>query len=422
MFKRLLNYTAVALCLLTCYGCPVSWAETYEYDGKKPHDLYALYELLSARPEGVKMVEDSLAVLGEATQRSNYVFVGSYAYYSEKSVTQLLDFVERGNTAFIAAYQLPEDLGYHLFGDACFNDYYLDQNDKFPTLYLDTVPLVLGTDTFTQYHFWDYLPYARATYYMDGSLLCDDAFDNEIKGFVAYDNINYVRLHWGEGDFYFHTNPVFLTNYYLADSLRHDYAEATLAALGPGPVYWDEHSRVSPSVTRKRNNQRNQQNQQAYGGGRSLLSGNEALSYIQQQPPLALAWYTLLFTALLFLFLRGRRRQRIIPVITRRENSSKRYVDTMSRLVLQGENHGALARQELNSLRFYLNERYGVRWKDGTPPPENLAELLGISPEVASRAVVEIRLVQKKAYLDEADLMRFHRAIEPIFQLQAFNK
>lgn len=417
MRKRFFAYGAVACCLLTFYGCPANWTETYRHDGKNPHDLYALYELLEARPEGLEILEDSLAVLNDVAVASNYIFVGSYAYFNEKSVTQLLDFVEQGNTAYISAYQLPEDLGYHLFGDACFNDYYLDQTDKFPTLYLDTVTLTLGIDTFTQRHLWNYKPSNRAANYIDGSLLCDDSFDNEIKGFLQYDNINYVRLHWGAGDFYFNANPISLTNYYLVDSVRSSYAEATLAALGPGPVYWDEYSRVPPAVARQRNNQRNQRNQQGYSGGRSLLRGNEALSYIQQQPPLALAWYTLLFTVILFLILKGRRRQRIIPLIAPKENSSKRFIDTMSRLVYQGENHGALARQELNSLRFQLNERYGVHWKDGDPPPENLADLLGISEEVASRALIEIRIVQKKNYLEASDLIRFHWAIEPLFKL-----
>ena len=233
MLKRLLTSGAVAICLLTFSGCPANWAETYEYDGENPHDLYALYELLEARPEGLEMVEDSLSVLDEVA--GNYIFVGNYAYFNEKSVTQLLDFVERGNTAYIAAYQLPEDLGYHLFGDACFNDYYLEQDEKYPPLYLDTVMLTLGMDTFTQHHVWDHRPYSRAAHYIDGSLLCDEAFDNEIKGFVQYDHVNFVRLHWGEGDFYFNTNPIFLTNYYLVDSVRLGYGKAALAALGPGP-------------------------------------------------------------------------------------------------------------------------------------------------------------------------------------------
>lgn len=417
MLKRALTYGAAAICLLTFYGCPMNWSETYRYDEENPYDLYALYELLDARPEGLTFVEDSLAVLTEETEKSNYLFIGHYAYYGERSVTQLLDYVERGNNAFIAANEMPEDLGYHLFGDGCFNDYYLDQGDKFPAMYLDTVNLELRGNEYMLEHIYRHQPSQRAAHYIDPSLLCDEAFDNEALGYVQFENINFVRLHWGEGDFYFHSNPIFLTNYYLADSLRHAYAENVLAALGPGKVYWDEYSRVPPAVARQRNNQQAKRNNRQYSGGRNLLTGNEALSYIQEQPPLALAWYALLFTGILFLILKGRRRQRIIPTIVRRDNSSKRFIDTMSRLVFQGGNHGALARQELASLRFHLQERYGIRWKEGEPPPENLADLIGASPELAQRALIEIRIVQKKQYLEESDLIRFHRAIEPLFRL-----
>lgn len=416
MLKRLLTYGIGGLALLSLYGCPPNWAETYRYNNKDPYDVYALYELLKARPEGVELVEDSLSQLRELPTPSNYLFVGQYAFYGERSVTELLDYVERGNTAFIAAYQLPEDLGYHLFGDACFNEYYLDQDDKFPALYLDTVRLETEA-TYALPQLYRHKPSPRATHYLDESLLCDEAYDNEVMGYLQYEHINYVRLAWGEGNFYFLTNPVFLTNYYLADTAYYAYAEDVLAALGPGPVVWDEHSRLPPSVARQRTNQRNQRNQRQYGGGRNLLTGNEALSYVQQQPALALAWYTLLLTGVLFLVLRARRKQRIIPAVVRRDNSSKRFIDTMSRLVLQGGNHGALARQELASLRFHLKERYGVRWKENEPPPENLADLIGAPPELAERALIEIRIVQKKEYLEESDLVRFHRAVEPLFRL-----
>lgn len=417
MYKRLLQHGLAAVCLLTLYGCPVNWAETYHYDDTDPYDLYALYELLEARPEGLELVEDSLAVIAGAPEPANYVFVGKYAYYNERSVTQLLDFVERGNTALIAAYEMPEDLGYHLFGDGCFNDYHLDQFGKFPFFYLDTVLLEVRAQAYELVHVNRHEPSYRSAYYMDESLLCDEGFDNEVLGYLQSDNINYVRLHWGEGDFYFHTNPIFLTNYYVADSLRYAYAGEVLSVLGEGPVYWDEHSRLPAPVARQRTARRNTQNQRKYGGGRNLLKGNEALSYIQRQPPLALAWYTLIFTTLLFLVLRGRRRQRIIPVITRPDNSSKRFIDTMSRLVHQGENHGALARQELNGLRFHLKSRYGIRWKEGEPPPDNLAELTGAPPEVVQRALIEIRLIQKSIAIEETALVRFHRAIEPLFNL-----
>ena len=147
------------------------------------------------------------------------------------------------------------------------------------------------------------------------------------------------------------------------------------------------------------------------------MTGNEALSYIQEQGPLALAWYTLIIAALLYVIFRGKRRQRIIPSIDRRENSSKRFIDTISRLVYQKGNHAAIARQELGNLRFHLQEKYGIHWKEGQAPPENLAELTGISPEVAEKALIEIRIVQGKIEIEELALMRFYRAIEPLYKL-----
>ncbi|MEL7161598.1 MAG: hypothetical protein AAFN92_12640, partial [Bacteroidota bacterium] len=180
---------------------------------------------------------------------------------------------------------------------------------------------------------------------------------------------------------------------------------------------WDETSRVPPTVARQRQNQRNRQAGNGYSGGRNLLTGNEALSYIQEQPPLALAWYLLVVTALLYVIFRGKRRQRVIPRIHRRNNSSKRFIDTLSRLVYQKGNHGALARQELANLRYHLKERFGVRWKENEPPPDNLAELVGVQETVARKALIEIRMMQKKSALTEGELVRFYRAITPLYKL-----
>lgn len=399
--------------LLVLCGCQTDWYESFDYKDKGAHDLYILHELLSSRPAGLVTITDSLTLLSDSTRRGNYLFVGKYAHYPERSVTQLLDFVERGNTAFIAARALPEDLAYHLFGDQCFAGEYLSQDERFPRFFRDTVTLLLPKDTFLQAHLWDYEVYDREANYLEGSLLCDPALDHEILGFVDYEYINFVRLGWGAGDFFFNAQPLSLTNYYLADSLRARYAAASLSVLGEGPIYWDEASRTPPPVTRARNPSRQDP---AYDGGRNLLKGNPALSYIQQQPALALAWYTLLATALLFILLRGRRRQRIIPLMARRENTSRRFIDTLSRLRRRGQDHAALAQREIDHLRYHLNERFALRWKEGAPPPEQLAQLTGLPEAIIARAVAEIQLVQSGKDVDETRLFQLHRALAPLFR------
>lgn len=416
-----LFYACVVIFTSGCSGCWTNWRESYRYDYKQPFDTYVLHELLESRPEGLVLVEDSLSLLATGPAAgANYVFVGSYAYYTDKSVTQLLDFVERGNTAFIAANELPEDLATHLFGSDCYYAFY-DDSERMGSLQLDTVGLQLtaGDESFVLYNVYNYEPTPRTTRYINAGLLCDEALDHEIIGTLEEYNANFLRLNWGKGNFYFHANPVFFTNYYLVDSLQYKYAEASLAGiLGEGPVYWDEASRVPPTVARQRNQQRaRNQPGGGYNGGRNLLSGNEALSYIQEQGPLALAWYTLILAALLYVVFRGKRRQRIIPVINRRENASQRFIDTISRLVFQKGHHLALARQEVASLRYHLQDRFAVRWKDNDPPPENLAELIGAEEKVVERALIEIRIVQGRQQLTDGELMRFYRSIEPLYRL-----
>ncbi|MEM9929888.1 MAG: hypothetical protein AAF840_08730, partial [Bacteroidota bacterium] len=364
-------------------------------------------------------VDDSLAALRDTLAGpSNYIFVGEYAYYNETSVTDLLDYVERGNNAFIAAYDLPEELGTSLFSYDCYYSFY-DTDERMLSESMDTVMMQLLWDSteFEVYNVYDFEPFNRLTSYFNGGLFCDDLLDNEIIGTFSEVNINFARLNWGQGNFYVHTNPLFFTNYYLVDSLQYQYAEAILAVLGPGPVYWDESCRVPPSAARKRSNQSARNSGRGYNGGRNLLTGNEALSYIQEQAPLALAWYTLLVATFLYIIFRGKRRQRIIPIIHRRENSSKRFIDTISRLVYQKGHHLALAKQELASLRHFLLERFGLKWREGEPPPENLAEVTGIADAAAERALIEIRIIQNRKYLEDHELIRFYRAIEPIYKL-----
>ncbi|MEO0731504.1 MAG: DUF4350 domain-containing protein [Bacteroidota bacterium] len=418
MIRRCGYWCLLALGALSLQHCGLNWSESYEIDGKQPYDLYVLHQLLEARPQGMTTVEDSLSLLREA-EGSNYVFFGSFAYYNEQAITDLLDFVERGNTAFIAAYEPPPELATHLFGEDCyFKDadqqfgYYPDEN----YLSVDTAYLHLRVteSSYALPHLYNFKPYYRTTYFIPEEYLCDPELNSEFIGTVDVTSNNFARLPWGNGYFYLHTDPLYFTNYFLVDSLHYGYAADALSVLNDGPVFWDEVNRVPPSVARQR---RQQQAGNNYSGGRNLLRGNEALRYIQEQPELALAWYLLIAATLLYVLFRGKRRQQIIPRIHQRGNSSKRFIDTLSRLVYQKGNHMALARQEMGSLRYHLKERFGVRWKEGEAPPENLAELVGAEAAVAQRAIFEIRMIQKKEGLTAMELARFYRAIAPLYKL-----
>ncbi|PPK87541.1 uncharacterized protein DUF4350 [Neolewinella xylanilytica] len=416
MRRTVLYYGLAGVLLSTFLGCSfTNWDENYDLEGKQPFDLLALRELLAARPGGLSVLRDTADLHRlDTLSSSTYLYIGDYPYYSDATVERLLAYVARGNTAFIAANTLPEGLATQLFGDYCPENEDYGPSTDFTEVYLDTVTAFRypSGDSFelVNTRFW------RTEYVglriMDDGLLCDPALDNQVLGGIDTAGINFVRIGWGTGDFYLHSNPLFFTNWFVLDSSQYRYPEAVLEVIGDGPVVWDEFDRRY-----RRSAAANREIPRDYTGGRNLLTGNETLRYIQEHRELAFAWYTLLVGVLLYVIFRGKRRQRVIPIQAAKENSSRRFIDTISRLVHEKGNHSALAQRELASLRFHLNARFGLRWSEGNPPPAELIERIELSAEVTERALSQIRLVAAGRPLGEGDLLRFYRAIEPLYRI-----
>ena len=417
MNREIMRWLVIAGAGLSLFGCPgTNWAENYDQQGTDPFDLLALHELLDARPEGLHTLLDTSEWQRLDTLSGyNYLFIGEYPYYTRAQETRLLDFVARGGKAFIAAKSLPEGLATELFSEECYadaSDVFGGEEALYPTVYLDSMNAYRypGGDSFhlVNVRFW------RSTLtplnFFAESLLCDESIDYRVLGGIDTVGINFLQVGYGEGDFYLHSNPVFFTNWFVLDSVQYRYPEAMLAAIGEGPVVWDEASRRY-----RRSAAGGGATQRDYEGGRNLLNGNDTLRYIQQNRELAFAWYAVLIGVLLFVVFRGKRRQRVIPLLPSRENSSRRFIDTISRLVYQKGNHTALAQRELASLRFYLNQRFGLRWTEGAPPPDDLRQRLGLAEDTVQRALSQIRLVEAGRSMTEGDLLRFYRSVEPLY-------
>jgi hypothetical protein len=225
-----------------------------------------------------------------------------------------LRFVETGNTAFIATKTISSKLMAHLYApgrcsDSLWDDYHFYWDSARTRLSLKeplpgvSTPLQYIRRNARDYYYW---------HYIDTSVFCP-AQPNRILGFLNDTMVNFAAFPFGEGHFLFHTTPLAFTNYQLLQPEVRAYIEGVLAHLPEGPVYWDTHSQISEDVGRRRNSQD--------GMGRDLPK-DHPLKYILAQPALAWAWYLLLALALLWIIFRGKRRQRIQPVLTGHENTS----------------------------------------------------------------------------------------------------
>lgn len=136
----------------------------------------------------------------------------------------------------------------------------------------------------------------------------------------ADDQAGFIKAKFGKGHFYVHSEPLFLTNYYLLKKRNTQYAQDVLSYLPDRETLWfsDKKNKKSQSLLR-------------------FIVNNPALKY---------AWWLLLAGMILFIFFNAKRKQRIVPVIDPLKNSSVDFVKSIGNLYMQeGDFHEMMAKK-----------------------------------------------------------------------------
>ncbi len=148
--------------------------------------------------------------------------------------------------------------------------------------------------------------------------------EGEILGFTKADkknkDANFVKYRFGKGNIYIHTEPLFITNYYLLHQGGKAYAENTFSYLQDRETIWfkDNSEFVSSSIMR----------------------------FVLSKPALKYAWWLLFGGLLLFVIFNAKRKQRVVPVIEPLQNKSVEFVKSIGNLYLQeGDFHDMMAKK-----------------------------------------------------------------------------
>lgn len=324
----------------------------YKQTSREPYGTHVLYNLLSMRAANgafktlTAPLKASLPI--DSSQSSTYIFVGEGMYLDSASTARLCAFVEAGNTAFISSKSIPFDLMFTAYYQECEDapwDDYSNVTEKMQWLVSDSVAAQIGY--YVQNKLTDY-----AFHYIDRRVFCDSLPQRPLGSYRADSLVNFALFPHGRGRFLLHTTPLAFTNYQLLRTDGQAYTAQVLAHLKDGPIYWDAHSGVPEAVSRKRN-----ERQRGIDRG---AAENDLLKYVLSQPALAWAWYLLLGIAAAYVFFKAKRRQRIMPVLPKNENTSYEYINTIAHLHFRERNYSTLAVQSVGLFLKRLRERYGV--------------------------------------------------------------
>jgi hypothetical protein len=199
-----------------------------------------------------------------------------------------------------------------------------------------------------------------------------------------------LRLGRGRGHAYVCTVPLAFANYFVLPPRQRQFALAALSYLPTGrPVWWDEYQK------------------------QGRLGDQSVLRVLLAHESLRIAYYLLWATAVLFIFIEARRRQRIIPVVRPLPNTTLLFTRTVASLYQQGRNHQRIAEKKVALFLDYLRTRFQEPAPDLADEDfrERLSQKAGLPRPRVEELVRLINFARTAPTVTDQELLKLSRAI-----------
>ena len=361
--------------------------ETYQSGDSKPFGGEVAYNLVGEifSNKYVNINKKSFSSFRSETyidSSSLYISISKRFYCTEEDAEALIDFVNEGHTAMIAA------------------------------SYIDTVLLdkVYCKQTNPEFSFFSELKYSN------GSLSLKDTFSYFYYPFTAHftkldqtntkvigrnqdGKPNLIVLFLGKGRLYLQCDPRAFSNYFLLKGDNYQYLEQVMQFTKErsGNVFWDDYY-----------------NKKNY---RSNNKGRSALAILFQYPELTMAFWLLILLLLFYILFNGKRKQRIIPIIKPVENTSIAFTQAIAGLYLTEKNNKTIADKMITYFNDHIRNRYFLSTHgSGHDFVQTLSKKSGVSFESVQALYNTIEQVQLSEDVSDFELLTLNEQIQQFYK------
>jgi hypothetical protein len=369
----------------------------------RPYDCKFFYDELK-RNAGGGFIENKLRfdISGYNNLESadnTYIIVVPNFYPTGEAIHQLKKFAAKGNKVFISTYGLTTE-----FIDSLYNS---PKSDELGTGYPPFLAESRWSITWkedslsTQYSLWGHKP---STALLDSISLTNNDLIRDIDTLIV-DNDNKIQmleLTCGYGRIILCNNPILISNYFLLykDNYTLFNKIADKINLADNNIIWDDYYR-----TMKDN------------GSDSGIGRSEVFRVIFKNPPLIWAFYTFLAGILLFFFIYYKRIQRPIPIYNTPKNNSEAYINVVSGLYWQQQNHKSIADKIIAQFFEYLTHHYHIHTKDFQESElQKISLKTGRSSESIRAIFDEISTIKSQEEITKQSLINIYQKINTFYQ------
>ena len=366
----------------------VRWDKNFSTEEKSPYGLYVFSkEAPSLFKNKLKNVETSpYNFYDKNTKIKPHNILVVECELDDLSWKKILEQVSKGSDAMVFAEEFPQMLQNSLeiehrpfnYGETS-NIYLTDEKTAYDSLVVDKDQ---SHGIFSKIN-------------LDKTEILGEEYYETSEDFAVSSAANFIKVKFGKGHFYLHSEPLIITNYYILKKENQNYIQDVFSFLPERQTYWF-HS--------------------AYGENSS--SWFPLLDFILSRPGLRNAWYIFVFSILLFIIFNAKRKQRIVPIIEPLKNKSVEFIRTIGNLYMQeGDFHDMMAKKS----QYFLSKIRTELLIDTQNLDEEFEKKLqlktGKSPEIIKKAVILIKKsLNPSSQVIKDDLITLNKTLNEILK------
>ncbi len=365
----------------------INWRDSFSAADKIPLGCYIMFnELQTFSDDDIIVSEQSIYEYlkkVDSTTPKTLVFINNRIYFDSEESNALMDFVEKGNSVFMSGTSVYgnvlDSINISIEGQYT-NLYKKESESKFTSPSLQKNNRIFK-DVIENSHF-------ISVDTLNTTILGTAITKNEDD--IEETNANFVKVSVGEnnGHFILHTNPFAFTNYHLMED-KADYAATVLSYLPKQQIIWDNN----------------------YKSGRKVITS--PLRYILQNTALKWAFYISMFGLILFVIFRGKRVQRIIPVINKLENATVDFTRTIGELYYQHGDFTNIIEKKIQYFLEFVRTNYYLETNQLNPSFIDKLAAKSSNTKQTTKALVDyLVFLNSKTNHTEQELIELNKKIE----------
>lgn len=328
----------------------------------------------------------------ESLEGTTYLFLTNDFSPDEAETKRLYEYVERGNTVFVAAQSITGTLADTLGIPTDSFDTYVGGIDFYYQGVFGQADSTLNLVSPSLRREEGYLfSYEVSLWGMEGL----DTTRTTVIG-TSQDGVpTLVEVEAGRGSFILSSTPYAFGNAaFTGQGEGADYVAGVLGYIPSQPIYWDTYYKPFAN------------------------QAQTPLRYILRERPLKWAlWMMLLGVALVIVF-RGRRWQRAVPVVAAPPNATLEFVRTVGQLYFQHADHSALVDRKLRYFFDRIRARLALTDLDLSEETERrVAARSGLSDEHIAGLFGRFRRLRRSHTIEPEQLVELDRSLDRFYEV-----